>query len=118
MSYLHEVFAHFGVIRSRKMFGGHGLYHNDLMFALVADDELYLKADKETIPIFAENDLGPFEFDKDGKIMRMSYYKAPEEIYDDPEQASYWAKLGYEAEVRANNAKNRKKKRQTRKRQT
>jgi DNA transformation protein len=32
----------------------------------------------------------------------MSYYKAPEEIYDDPEQAAYWAKQGFQAALRAN----------------
>jgi len=49
VEYLNEVFADFGVIRYRKMFGGYGIYHNDLMFGLVADDQLYLKTDIENI---------------------------------------------------------------------
>lgn len=101
VNYLHEVFSQFGPINSRKMFGGHGIYHQDLMFGLVADDELYLKTDDENRAEFESLDLGPFEYNKDGKIMKMSYYLAPEEIYDDPDEATRWANLAYAAAVRA-----------------
>lgn len=37
-----------GEIRSRRMFGGHGIYRDDLMFAIVADDVLYLKAEDKS----------------------------------------------------------------------
>jgi len=42
--YLKEVFEQLGPIRARKMFGGYGIYHDGVMFGLVADDTLYLKA--------------------------------------------------------------------------
>lgn len=102
VDYLHEVFEAFGLIRSRKMFGGYGIYHNDLMFGLVFSDELYLKTDKHNVEFFEERGLGPFEFIASNKITKMSYYLAPEEIYDDPEQASYWAESGFQAALRAN----------------
>lgn len=106
VNYLAEVFEHFGTIRSRKMFGGHGIYHNELMFGLVADDELYLKVDSESIGEFEARGLSAFNFEmKNGKVGKMSYHLAPEEIYDDPEQGTYWANLAYAAAVRANNAK-------------
>lgn len=105
VNFLHEVFEHFGPIRSRKMFGGHGIYHNDLMFGLVADDELYLKTDKQNLALFEERDLPAFEFVAKGKSARMSYYAAPEEIYDDPEQACYWADQAYKAALRAKEKK-------------
>lgn len=110
VNFLHEVFESFGPIRSRKMFGGHGIYHQDLMFGLVADDELYLKTDVQNLAQFEEHDLAPFEFvGKDGKAMQMSYRKAPEEIYDDLDQACYWAELAFAAAQR-NNAKKKTKK--------
>lgn len=105
VTYLHEVFEEFGPIRSRKMFGGHGIYHNDLMFGLVADDELYLKTDKENLAQFEERGMSAFEFVMRGKVGKMSYWSAPEEIYDDPEQANHWAKLAYAAAARAHSAK-------------
>jgi DNA transformation protein len=110
VTFLHEVFESFGTIKSRKMFGGHGIYHQDLMFGLVADDELYLKTDDDNIAEFLEQGLQAFEFKtKDGKVMQMSYLKAPEDIYDDPDQARYWADLSFAAALR-NSAKNNRKK--------
>lgn len=100
VDYLHEVFAEFGPIRSRRMFGGHGIYHNDVMFGLVADDVLYLKADGQTEKVFSERGLEPFEYVKKGKSMKMSYFTAPEEIYEDLSEAKTWANLAYSAAVR------------------
>jgi len=105
VNYLHEVFELFGPIRSRKMFGGHGIYFDDLMFGLVADDELFLKADEQSIAEFEALDLSPYQYH--GKTFNMSYYRAPEEIYDDPDQALVWANIAYDAAVRSANIKKR-----------
>ena len=100
VDYLHEVFEHFGPIRSRKMFGGYGIYHQDLMFGLVADDELFLKTDAKNLLEFEALDLEAFEYMKDGKAFKMSYYRAPEEIYEDSDEAIRWAESAYAAAVR------------------
>lgn len=101
VEYLKEVFEHFGPIRARRMFGGYGIYHNDFMFGLVADDVLYLKADDESVHFFTDRDLGQFQYVNKGKMVGMSYYQAPEEIFDDPDEARAWALRAYEAAVRA-----------------
>ncbi len=101
VNYLHEVFIDFGAISSRKMFGGHGIYHQQLMFGLVADDELYLKVDKQSIDAFTSAGLEAFEYEKNGKAFKMSYHRAPESIFDNPEQARYWANLAFDAALRA-----------------
>ncbi|MBL1142864.1 MAG: TfoX/Sxy family protein [Proteobacteria bacterium] len=97
INFLHEVFSSFGLITTRKMFGGFGIYHDSLMFALVANDTLYLKADDSTKQNFIDKDLPPFEYNKGDKKVQMSYYLAPEEIYDDPDEAVYWARLAFQA---------------------
>ncbi len=107
VEYLHEVFIDFGTIRSRKMFGGYGIYHNDLMFGLVADDELFLKTDNDNVGLFEELDLEAFEFHAKEKLIKMSYYRAPEEIYEDPEAAARWANIAFDAALR-NHAKKTK----------
>lgn len=105
ISYLHEVFASFGNIQAKRMFGGFGIYHQGLMFAIVIDDILYLKADQQSKNAFEQRGLTPFEFDRLGKIVKLSYYQAPEEIFDDFEQARIWADLAYEAAVKAQKPK-------------
>jgi len=109
VNYLRDVFKEFGDVKARRMFGGHGLYFEDCMFGLVADDELYLKVDKTIIHHFEELELPAFEYDKGkGKLVKMSYHLAPETIYDDASEAAQWASLSWEA---AKRAKNKKKKR-------
>ncbi len=101
VEYLQEVFERFGPIRARRMFGGYGIYHNDFMFALVEKDILYLKADEESVQAFKDRGLGQFQYVNKGKTIGMSYYLAPEEIFDDPDEARVWALRAYEAAVRA-----------------
>lgn len=98
---LHDVFTRFGTISTRRMFGGHGVYHEGLMFALVADDCIYLKVDKETSEHFEARHLEPFYYDRKGKAIKMSYRAAPEEIFEDPDIAEVWAKRAYQAAVRS-----------------
>jgi DNA transformation protein len=83
------------------MFGGYGLFHKGLMFGLVADDVLYLKADEALSPFFEERGLDQFQYQKRGKRYKLSYYMAPEEIFDDPVEAKGWAARSHEAAVRS-----------------
>ena len=107
---LADVFSLFGPIQTKRMFGGYGIYHDGLMFALVADDELYLKADQRTVAEFVQQQLPQFEYEQRGKRIKMSYYLAPEGIYDDPELARDWATRAFEAALRAQRAKEKVKK--------
>ncbi|MEY4978807.1 MAG: hypothetical protein RLZZ352_1077 [Pseudomonadota bacterium] len=98
---LNEVFRLFGVVRSRRMFGGYGIYHEEVMVGLVADDVLYLKVDAVSAPEFAAAGSRPFQYTKNGVSMTMSYSSAPVEIFDDPEAARIWANRAYAAALRA-----------------
>jgi DNA transformation protein and related proteins len=110
VEHLHEVFRLFGLIHSKRMFGGYGIYHNELMIGLVADDTLYLKTDAVSAPHFAEAGCLPFEYAKNGVSMKMSYSSAPIEIFDDPEIARTWASLSFEAAVRSKGKKGKQSK--------
>jgi len=99
--YLHEVFELFGPIQVRRMFGGHGLFHDGLMFALVVDDRLYLKADAENRAAFEAAGLGPFQYSRRGRPVSLGYFLAPEEILEDRELAALWAGRSFEAALRA-----------------
>ena len=106
---LDDVFALFGLVSAKRMFGGYGIYHNGLMFGLVADEVLYLKADDISVDEFEQHGSRPFEYEKNGKIVKMSYYLAPDEIYDDPEKAKEWAVVAFEAALRGKKSKSAKK---------
>ena len=93
--YLQEVFEYFGPVNARRMFGGYGIYHKGVMFALVEDDILYLKADDSIAENFITRGLGQFEYAKGEKMIRLSYYQAPEELLEDRDMACEWARKSY-----------------------
>jgi DNA transformation protein len=101
---LHEVFAPFGRITPRRMFGGHGIYHEGRMFALVLRERLYLKSDAHSEAAFEARRLPPFEYQRDGRTMRMSYREAPAEMFEDRDEALHWARLAWDAALRSGTA--------------
>ena len=115
VEHLQEVFIDFGEIQAKRMFGGYGIYYQGIMFGLVADDFLYLKADSETAQYFEQLGLRRFEYDNGKKIIALSYYLAPDDIFDDPEVAATWARRAYQVAVRSkmkSKTTTRKKRRQ------
>ncbi len=100
-----------GPVTSKRMFGGYGFFLEGLMFALMANDELYLKADNQSEHEFENLGLEPFTYHKKDKVFQMSYYQAPEDVYENPEQMTEWANRAYAAAVRA--AKNKATKRKS-----
>lgn len=50
---------------------------------------------------FESRGLRKFEYGRQGKIVKMSYYAAPGEIFDDREEAAAWARRSFEAALRA-----------------
>jgi DNA transformation protein len=101
VSYLPDVFRLLGEIRTRRMFGGHGVYLDELFFAIVSDEVLYLKADAETVPQFRELGLAPFEYVKDGRVTQLGYYAAPAEVLEDADAARHWGQMAIDAALRA-----------------
>ena len=108
--YLEDLLSGLGPIRIKSMFGGAGVYAGELMFGLIADDVLYLRADAETEPVFTEAGSEPFRYPtRDGEHLTMSYWRTPEEALDDPDAAVEWARLALGAARRKQASKGRKK---------
>lgn len=99
--YLHDLFKEFGPVRIRKMFGGQALYREGLMFALVADGDLYLKTDQQTSDLFGSVGSIPFTYQGKHKPVTMSYWQVPDIALDDLDEMKYWAELAFEAALRA-----------------
>jgi len=108
VEYLKEVFSEFGPIQPRRMFGGYGIFHKGLMLGLVAEDTLYLKADETISPYFIDRELEQFSYKKQGKSFKMSYFMAPDDLFDDPEEAKIWAERSYASAVRSKKPKKKK----------
>lgn len=101
IDYIEDIFSALGNVSSRKMFGGYGIFHEGVMFGLVADDVLYLKADEQSAHLFEQKGLIQFGYTKGAKEVKMSYFQAPEEVFEDADVAGIWARRAYDCGVRA-----------------
>jgi DNA transformation protein len=45
IAFVQDLLADFAPLRIKRMFGGAGIYSGDLFFAILAEDNLYLKVD-------------------------------------------------------------------------
>jgi DNA transformation protein len=105
VAHLLDLLAPLGAVSSRRMFGGYGLYHGGLMFALIADDFLYLKADESNRSRFERLALPRFSYERKGKTINLSYYLVPDEALDDSAELCDWARSSIAAALRADSAK-------------
>lgn len=75
-----------GVIESRSQFGGYSLSVENVVFALVSDGELYLRACEESRPYLIERKMEPLLFNKRGIPVVLEYYRVDGSLWDEPEQ--------------------------------
>ena len=104
VAHLTGLLAGLGRLRTKPMFGGHGLYSDGTFFGFVLDDVLYLKADDETRPRFLAARLKPFVYNK---RRSRSYYRAPPEALESPDAALDWARTALAAALRSKKRKKR-----------
>jgi DNA transformation protein and related proteins len=96
-----ELFAGFGPVAVKRMFGGAGVYAGETIFAIVLDGVIYLKADEHTVPAFEAEGLTPFSYETTKKRVVMPYWRIPDRLYDDPEELAQWAREAVSATRRA-----------------
>jgi DNA transformation protein len=94
---IRELFADILPVRVRRMFGGHGVYDGETMFALESDGELWLKADAQSAARFAAAGSPQFTYEKSGRPFAMSYWRLPDDALDDPDALRDWTRLAIEA---------------------
>lgn len=97
-----DLLSALGPVRARAMFGGHGLYARGAMFALLDDDELFLKTDAESRPRFLAAGCRRWTY---AGMAETSWFRPPDEAHEDPEAMAPWAALALEAALRARAAK-------------
>ncbi len=99
---LEEQLAPLGPVVIKRMFGGGGGFLDGLMFGLVIEGVLYLKADDGNRPAFEAEGLGPFSYAKKGGTTTvMSYWQTPEHLLDEPDEMRDWARKAHAAARRS-----------------
>jgi DNA transformation protein len=108
--YVRELLAPLGPVTIKRMFGGAGVMVHDVMFALIARDQLYLKVDDALKAALEEEGSEPFRYEKKtGEVAVMAYYAMPDAAADDPEEASAWARRALDVALKARAGKGRRR---------
>jgi DNA transformation protein len=102
IDYVMELLGPFGTVRTRRMFGGHGVYLDGLMFAIVSDDTLYLKADEMNRVEFEQAGCEIFGYARKGKRASLNFFRAPADAMDSAQLMLPWARTAYAAALRSN----------------
>jgi DNA transformation protein len=113
---IRELFSAFGPVTVRRMFSGAGLFAEGVMFALRIRDDIFLKADAETIPLLEAEGSRPFSYEtKKRRVVVNSLWRLPDRLLDDPDDLANFARAALKAAHRAAAKKSRPARRKIRK---
>lgn len=90
-----KLFEPLGRIKSRSMFGGYGIFVDDTMFALIANDKLHIRADDKAIQDFRKCGYEPYVYTKKGLPVVTKYFALPEDWGKDPQHTFECAKQAW-----------------------
>lgn len=96
VSHILDLLTGWGGVSAQRMFSGYGLFRSGVMFALIADDRLYLKVDDRNRGDFEAAGTGPFVYSRKSETVALSYWEAPAELFDDPDEMLAWARRAFE----------------------
>lgn len=109
LEYLLEQLAPLGHVTSRRMFGGVGLYREQLFFGLIDDDTLYLKVDDTNRDDYTARAMPAFCPFPDRPIYSMAYYQVPADVLEDTDALAAWARKSCAVALKAAQTKARRR---------
>jgi DNA transformation protein len=96
--FLREQLAPVGRITLRRMFGKTGVFCDAVMFGMVTDNVLYLRVDEQNREAFKEAASSPpLNYAKGGSTIDLSFWRAPERLFDEPDELVEWARVALAA---------------------
>jgi DNA transformation protein len=96
--FLREQLAPLGSVTMRRMFGKTGVFCDGLMLGMVTDNTLYFRVDEHNRTAFKEAaSLPPLNYRKKGDIIDLAFWRAPERLYDEPDEFVAWAEAALPA---------------------
>jgi DNA transformation protein len=99
--FLREQLAPLGRVTMRRMFGKTGVFCDGLMLAMVTENTLYFRVDDGNRAAFKEAEAyPPLNYGKQGRTIDLSFWRAPERLFDEPDDLIAWARAALAAAQR------------------
>jgi DNA transformation protein len=91
--FLREQLAPLGRITMRRMFGKTGVFCDGFMLGMVRDNALYFRIDNDNRAAFKEAEsFPPLNYEKKGGTIDLAFWRAPERLFDEPDELVTWAR--------------------------
>ncbi len=101
LEYLKELLEWLPQLRAKRMFGGAGLYSEEIFFAIADDAGLYLKADKQSVDFYRNGGGEQFSYESKGKVGKMNFWSVPVEVLEDQDELRNWVRVALDTALRA-----------------
>jgi DNA transformation protein len=96
--FLSEHLAPLGRVTMRRMFGKTGVFCDGSMLGMVKDNTLYFRVDTDNRAAFKEAEsFPPLNYAKRGSTIDLSFWRAPERLFDEPDELVAWARAALAA---------------------
>jgi DNA transformation protein len=96
--FLRDQLAPLGRITMRRMFGKTGVFCDGFMLGMVRDNTLYFRLDDDNRVTFKEAEsFPPLNYEKKGVTIDLSFWRAPERLFDEPDELVTWARAALAA---------------------
>ena len=92
LNYVLEQLAGLGDVTSRRMFGGWGLYSDEVFFGIISDDTLYFKVDDSNRKDYESRGMSPFRPYADRPQVSLTYFEVPADALEDGKELAAWAR--------------------------
>ena len=90
--------APLGRITVRRMFGKTGVFCDGFMLGMVRDNTLYFRVDDDNRAVFKEAEsFPPLNYEKKGGTIDLSFWRAPERLFDETDELVVWARAALAA---------------------
>ena len=86
VNYVVERLSATGEVWSRAMFGGYGIFHEGVMFAVISGDTLYFKVDDSNRDMYVKAGSSKYPHG-------ISYWEVPTEVFEDTVKLHEWANI-------------------------
>ena len=96
--FLRDQLAPLGRITMRRMFGKTGVFCDGFMLGMVRDNTLYFRVDDDNRAALKEAEsFPPLNYEKKGGTIDLSFWRAPERLFDEPDELVAWARAALAA---------------------
>jgi DNA transformation protein and related proteins len=96
-------------VRTRAMFGAHGLYCGEIFFGILDEGRLFFKTDAQSQKAYIAQGMGPFTYKAKGKTVTLGFHEVPPDVLESAPELVAWAQRAVKIAAAKSKRKSKKK---------